>query len=123
MISSETRSAIGVNYQQLAPCLNEKARRVWAASEALSLGRGGVSAVVSATGLSRATIHTGLGELKGAPVALASDQVAPRWWSEAADGQRPDLAARFGVVGGTGHARGSAVAFALDLREYGQTGR
>ncbi len=76
MISSEMRSAIGVKYQQLAPYLNEKGRRIWAATEALSLGRGGVSAVASATGLSRATIHAGLSELKAGPAATT--EVRPR---------------------------------------------
>ena len=38
-------------------------RRQWAASEAISLGWGGVSLVSSATGLARNTIAVGLGEL------------------------------------------------------------
>jgi len=78
MISSETRSAIGVKYQQLAPYLTEKSRRLWAATEALSLGRGGVSAVAAATGLSRATIHTGLGELKAASESTVTVAVRRR---------------------------------------------
>lgn len=66
MINSEMRSAIGVKYKQLAPYLTEKSRRLWAAAEASSLGHGGISAVADATGLSRATIHAGLRELKTA---------------------------------------------------------
>jgi len=77
MISNEAGTAICVKYQQLAPYLNEKTRRVWAATEALTLGRGGVSAVASATGLSRATIHTAMGELKAA-AATAPNEKAPR---------------------------------------------
>ena len=77
MISSETDAAIGVKYQQLAPYLNEKTRRVWAATEALTLGRGGVKAVASATGLSRTTIHTAMGELKAA-AATAPSETEPR---------------------------------------------
>ena len=65
MISSETCSAIAVKYRQLAPYLNEKTRRLWAATEALTLGHGGFSTVASATGLSRTTIHTAMAELKG----------------------------------------------------------
>jgi len=78
MISSETRRAIGVKYQQLAPYLTEKSRRLWAASEAWSLGRGGVSVVAEATGLSRATIHTGLGELKTAPASTVPTEAGLR---------------------------------------------
>ncbi len=45
MIQPEIEAAIGVKYQQLAPHLNEKTRRLWAATEAAALGRGGTSVV------------------------------------------------------------------------------
>lgn len=77
MISVETRTAIGVKYQQLAPHLNEKSRRLWAAAEAMALGRGGVSAVACATGMSRQTIHTALGELSGTTEAAAPGEAGP----------------------------------------------
>lgn len=51
-------------YQVLGLHLNEKARRLWAASQARALGRGGVSAVANITGLSRVTIYLGLEEIK-----------------------------------------------------------
>ena len=51
-------------YAILLPHLNEKARRLWAACQARDLGWGGVSAVSSATGLSRVTIYLGLTELE-----------------------------------------------------------
>jgi transposase len=44
--------------------LNERQRRLWAASEAVSLGRGGVTKVAKATGLSRTTITQGIHELQ-----------------------------------------------------------
>jgi len=44
---------------------NERQRRLWAASEAMSLGRGGVSIVARATGISRPTITMGIRELEG----------------------------------------------------------
>jgi DNA-binding phage protein len=47
-------------YRSLLPYLNEKTRRIWAAIESLSIGRGGVSQVARATGLSRTTIYTGI---------------------------------------------------------------
>jgi len=43
--------------------MTERQRRHWAAAEARELGRGGVSWVRFATGLSRSTIHVGLKEL------------------------------------------------------------
>jgi transposase len=51
-------------YRGLAPALNEKSRRRWAAVEATSLGRGGICAVSAATGLSRTTIYSGIRELQ-----------------------------------------------------------
>ena len=53
-------------YVSLSDVLNERSRRVWAATEALSLGRGGIAAVVAATGMSSATVHKGIRELEAA---------------------------------------------------------
>ena len=50
-------------FDVLVPFLNERTRRLWAATEAHSLGRGGITAVAQATGLSRTTITLGLQEL------------------------------------------------------------
>jgi DNA-binding phage protein len=50
-------------YRVLDAILDERGRRVWAAAEARSLRRGGVSLVAKATGMSRTTIHTGLADL------------------------------------------------------------
>lgn len=51
-------------YAALRPVLDERARRQWAASEALELGWGGVMTVAKATGMSRVTITAGIAELK-----------------------------------------------------------
>ena len=56
---------IAEKYQALRPVLNEKARRLWAATEALALGHGGLSAVARATGLSHPTIRAGIREICG----------------------------------------------------------
>lgn len=50
-------------YDDLADDLDERGRRRWAAVEARALGRGGITAVASATGLSDRTIRNGLREL------------------------------------------------------------
>jgi hypothetical protein len=51
-------------YQLLEPELNERARRLWAATEALMLGHGGVTAVAKATGLAESTIRLGRSQLE-----------------------------------------------------------
>ena len=53
-------------YEVLKPSLHERARRLWAATEARSLGRGGIAAVMAATGMSSATVGKGLRELDAA---------------------------------------------------------
>src|SRR4029453_470914 len=61
-------------FAALRPVLNELARRRWAATEALAFGRGGISAVARATGLSRQTIRTGIREMQtGAGAASAPE--------------------------------------------------
>jgi hypothetical protein len=56
--------AIRARFQALSPLLNERARRMFVASEAHSVGRGGVTAVSNATGVARSTINRGLVELR-----------------------------------------------------------
>jgi hypothetical protein len=51
-------------YQPLERAFNERCRRLWAAAEARSMGRGGVAAVIGATGMSSATLSKGLKELE-----------------------------------------------------------
>ena len=53
-------------YLSLSEVLNERSRRVWAATEARSLGRGGIAAVVAATRMSSATVCKGIRELEAA---------------------------------------------------------
>ena len=54
-------------YEALLPVLDERARRHWAAAEALELGWGGISALAQATGLARDTIYVGIRELQQTP--------------------------------------------------------
>jgi transposase len=51
-------------YVGMEPELTERSRRVWAATEALALGRGGIALVELATGVSRSTISRGIRELE-----------------------------------------------------------
>ena len=50
-------------YNSLWHSLNEKSRRLWAASEAKAYGYGGITLVSEAIGISNKTIHKGLKEL------------------------------------------------------------
>lgn len=52
-------------YRSLEAHLNERTRRLWAASEATVLGHGGVSLVAEAIGVERNTIMAGIRELAG----------------------------------------------------------
>src|ERR1035437_6917106 len=56
--------AIKARFARLAPYLDERARRLFAANEALTAGWGGVTAVSQATGVARSTIGRGLVELR-----------------------------------------------------------
>src|SRR5947209_8956084 len=59
-------------FRSLAPIMDERVRRRWAASEARALGWGGIALVARATGLSPVTIRQGLAELK----AIGTDPAA-----------------------------------------------
>jgi hypothetical protein len=61
-------------YIALAQDLDERGRRRWAATEARSLGWGGISAVAVATGISDRTIRNGIQELDDPNAAPANRQ-------------------------------------------------
>ncbi len=56
--------AVGERYRALAGELDERRRRLWAAAEARSHGRGGIAAVARATGMAELTIRNGLRDLE-----------------------------------------------------------
>src|SRR5919112_1888220 len=51
--------AIRAKFTSLEPVLDERVCRLWAATEARAIGRGGITRVAEATGLSRVTIRAG----------------------------------------------------------------
>jgi transposase len=63
MQDAEIIAGMRRKYQLLAPEMDERRRRQWAAAEAREFGWGGVSLLARATGLSRPTIYAGLREL------------------------------------------------------------
>jgi len=74
MIDHHEMDIIRQKYLLLRPELDERARRCWAAVEAMALGYGGVSAVAQATGLARNTVAAGIRELS-APQRLPPGRV------------------------------------------------
>ena len=68
----EDTGVIQGKYRALAGRLDEATLRLWAAVEARALGRGGVSMVAKAIGMSRTTIYAGLEELEAPKVRSAS---------------------------------------------------
>ena len=68
-------SPIRDRFASLSPHLDERARRLFAANEALSAGYGGIAAVARATGIAVSTIGRGLKELKGVSVPAEAKRV------------------------------------------------
>jgi hypothetical protein len=64
MQDAGTIARIRRKYKQLKHVLDERARRLWVATEAIELGWGGVTAVAQATGLSRTTVRAGMHEVR-----------------------------------------------------------
>ena len=61
--SEEASEVISTKYRDISFCLNERSRRMWAATEAKSYGWGGITVVSQATGIDPKTIRKGLLEL------------------------------------------------------------
>jgi transposase len=79
-------------FTKLSPAMNESLRRRWAGCEALAVGRGGVSAVAAATGMSRNTVRRGMAEVQNTMPDLAA-QIDPGRVRQPGGG-RPSLASR-----------------------------
>lgn len=62
--SIELESKLMEKWKILQPLLNERSKRVWAATEADALGYGGISLLSRVTGLRRKTISKGITEIK-----------------------------------------------------------
>jgi hypothetical protein len=70
-------SLIGQRWAVMRDALDERQRRLLVAAEAKVLGRGGVSAVSDATGVSRTTIMVGLGEIEAMQSSDAAENSVP----------------------------------------------
>src|SRR5438105_2548531 len=87
-MQNPTSEAIAAKFIILRPLLDERARRAWAAVEARAMGRGGMSRVAEATGLSRVTIRAGLQELARADTA-SGPQAPPERVRRRGGGRKP----------------------------------
>jgi transposase len=67
-------AAITARYEALKPILDERTRRLVAAAESRAIGKGGISSVSKATGISRPVIRQGIAELKD-PASLAPGRI------------------------------------------------
>lgn len=56
-------NALAARWDAMKGCLDERQRRLWAASEARSHGRGGLTAVCRVTGMAQTTVRRGLRDL------------------------------------------------------------
>jgi len=93
MHEASTIEQIRCKFLNLYDDLDERGRRRWAAVEARALGRGGITAVAAATGLSDRTIRSGLKELDD-PNPLPADRQR-----RAGGGRKPYRAAQPGLLG------------------------
>lgn len=74
-ITFETQDTIQKKFEGLDHLMTERMRRMWAATEALALGKGGISCVARATGLNPNTISKGIKELQDPSIQAEWDQV------------------------------------------------
>ena len=72
-------------FAALAPALTERSRRLWAATEALALGRGGIALVERATGISRSTVVRGIREVN------SGETLSPERTRRSGGGRKPEV--------------------------------
>jgi transposase len=89
MPDSDTVQLIRSKFEALRPQMTERLRRHWAAAEATALGRGGITAVAAATGMSRTTITRGIRELRAAEASGGDTDVPPGRSRRRGGGRRP----------------------------------
>ena len=87
MVSVAVVKSVKEKYAALCGALDERTRRLWAASEAMALGHGGIAAVSQATGLAESTIHAGRRELQQKN-SLDSDVISSRRVRRACGGRK-----------------------------------
>ena len=87
----EIESVIRKKYEPLALLLNEHTRRLWAATEAIALGYGGISIISRATGISRRAILVGIKEIEQGIVLTEGRVRKPGGGRKSQVDHQPDL--------------------------------
>jgi hypothetical protein len=67
--------ALKAKYRMLTERLDERSLRLCLASDAIALGRGGITRVAEAAGVSRTTVHAGVRELKAPRAGQGAEHV------------------------------------------------
>jgi transposase len=83
--------ALRTRCQGIVGFLDERRRRLFAANEALALGRGGVTAVSEASGIARSTIYRGIAELQAGGDGLGERLRRPGAGRKSAAERQPGL--------------------------------
>src|SRR5215211_5010385 len=96
-------SGIRTRFEAMAPFLDERGRRLFTASEARAAGRGGVTAVATATRVARSTIGRGLVELR-----LGRDDLGSRI-RRPDGGRKPAVETQAGLLEALGELVQSAI--------------
>ncbi len=78
MVSSEITQVLSKKFKLLHGELDERSRRLWAATEALAIGHGGIKAVAKATGIGESTIRIGKRDLDQGTVARSPEATQRR---------------------------------------------
>jgi len=123
MRDAATIDRIRRKFKPLRHALDERARRLWAATEALDLGWGGVTAVAEATGLSRTTIRAGIVEIQKKTPSASPRSSSSRRRPQVADPARPRVAGRVGGIGRTDGAWRTGLSLAMDHPQYAGAGQ
>lgn len=84
----QTEILLQEKYNSLLPHLNEKERRLVLAADAKSLGRGGLSLVSEASGVSRMTLNAGLRDLNQ---KIEVNQKSPKTIRKAGGGRKKEI--------------------------------
>lgn len=111
-------------FRGLAPVLNERSRRLWAATEVRAIGYGGIALVERATGISRSTIERGLEELEARGPPLAPERIRrPGGGRKRAVEKDPQVRAALEALVEPTTSGAARLAAALDLEEPAPAGR
>ena len=110
-------------FNSVWPLLDERTRRIMAASEAIGLGYGGVSMVRRACGLSRKAIAKGITEIQAQQPLLGNRIRRPGAGRKQITLSAPELLTALDSLIEGGDAWRPGISLALDLQKHSHAGR